>query len=40
MQKLNHGLYSTNCVTGDDDHLYYRLKDSISRAVKIDIIGE
>lgn len=30
--------YNRNCVTGDGDHLYYRLKESIAKARKIDII--
>ena len=30
--------YNRNCVTGDSDHLYKRLKESISKAKKIDII--
>ena len=30
--------YNRNCVTGDSDHLYKRLKESISKAGKIDII--
>jgi len=30
--------YNTNCVTGDKDHLYNRLKESISKAETIDII--
>ncbi|OPX45946.1 NgoFVII restriction endonuclease [Ruminiclostridium hungatei] len=30
--------YNKNCVTGDSDHLYKRLKESILKANKIDII--
>lgn len=30
--------YNRNCVTGDQDHLYDRLKESIGKAKKIDII--
>jgi len=30
--------YNRNCVTGDQDHLYDRLKESIGKAAKIDII--
>ena len=30
--------YNANCVTGDEDHLYLRLKESISKAREIDII--
>jgi superfamily II DNA or RNA helicase/HKD family nuclease len=30
--------YNNNCVTGDEDHLYIRLKESIAKAKKIDII--
>lgn len=30
--------YNQNCVTGDEDHLYDRLKESIAKAGKIDII--
>lgn len=34
----NNNHYNRNCVTGDRDHLYTRLKESISKAKKIDII--
>lgn len=30
--------YNRNCVTGDRDHLYSRLKELILKAKKIDII--
>lgn len=30
--------YNRNCVTGDTDHLYQRLKESVQKAGKIDII--
>ena len=30
--------YNRNCVTGDNDHLYKRLQESIARANKIDIL--
>ncbi|MEG2017306.1 MAG: phospholipase D-like domain-containing protein, partial [Clostridium sp.] len=32
------GIYSNNVITGDKNHLYYRLKESFKRAEKIDII--
>lgn len=35
---FNSKQYNPNCVTGDDDHLYVRLKESITKARKIDII--
>jgi len=34
----NDNCYNRNCVTGDRDHLYNHLKESISKAKKIDII--
>ncbi|HHW00192.1 MAG TPA: DEAD/DEAH box helicase family protein [Clostridiaceae bacterium] len=34
----NHSFSNRNCVTGDRDHLYDRLKESSSRAKRIDII--
>jgi len=34
----NGSFFNRNCVTGDRDHLYNRLKESISRAKRIDII--
>jgi len=27
--------YNNNCVTGDEDHLYIRLKESIAKAKKL-----
>ena len=33
----NDNSYNENCVTGDSDHLYERLKVSLSRATKVDI---
>jgi HKD family nuclease len=35
---FNSDRYSKNCITGDRDYLYNRLKESISKAKKIDII--
>lgn len=36
---LNYDIhFQSNCVTGGDDHLYDRLKVSISKAIRIDII--
>ncbi len=35
---FNENNYNRNCITGDGDHLYNRLKESISRAKRIDII--
>lgn len=34
----NNSFFNRNCVTGDRDHLYNRLKESISRAKRIDVI--
>ncbi|HYE82310.1 MAG TPA: DEAD/DEAH box helicase family protein [Clostridia bacterium] len=35
---LNNKDYNRNCVTGDKDYLYDRLKESIAKARKVDII--
>lgn len=34
----SNGGYNRNCVTGDKDHLYDRLKESISKAKRVNII--
>jgi len=38
LSSYKHNDFNQNCITGDSDHLYDRLKESILKARKIDII--
>ena len=38
LESISDYIRDTNCVTGDKDHLYVHLHESISSAKKIDIV--